>query len=141
MITDYEIKRTTEGIDFNEVREILHYYGLSNFDTQTQKKVFENSYAVVFLIKDDKVIGMGRAISDGICQAAFYNIALHKDYCGNGLGKVIIEELAKQVEGCNIILYTHPKWYGLYEHWGFKRMKTGYARYNDSEHMEKEGFV
>lgn len=137
---EYTIKTTTEGVDFGKVREILHSHGLSQFDVETQRKVFENSYAVVFLYIQDELVGVGRAISDGICQAALYNLALEEAYCTKGLGKVILDELLRQVEGCNVIFYTHPKWLSLYEHWGFKRMKTGFALYQDEEHLGKEGF-
>lgn len=138
---DYVIKTTTDNIDFNEVYDILSYYGLSHADAEMQKKIFENSYAVVFLVRNNKVIGVGRAISDGICQAALYNIALDKDYRGMGLGKVIVDKLLEQVRGCNVILYTHPKHIGLYEHWGFSRMKTGYALYQDEENYRDMGFI
>ena len=138
---DYRIQTKTEGINFSEVCEILAYYGLSNFDVETQKRVVNNSYAVVFVIENNKVIGVGRAISDGICQAALYNIALDKEHCGMGLGKIIVDELLKQVKGCNVILYTHPKWKELYKHWGFEQMKTGFALYTDKEYFQSEGFI
>jgi ribosomal protein S18 acetylase RimI-like enzyme len=103
--------------------------------------VFENSFAVVFLIANGRVVGTGRAISDGICQAAIYNIAVKDEYRGNGLGKIILDQLLEQVRGCNVILYTHPKHIGLYEHWGFSKMKTGYALYADKEEYRSMGFI
>ncbi len=137
----YKIVKSCENIDFSQVCELLHFYGLSNLDVDTQEKVFKNSYAVVFLLDGKKIIGVGRAISDGICQAALYNLAVRDEYRGNGLGKVIVDYLLKQVEGCNVILYTHPKYIGLYEHWGFSRLKTAYAIYIDEEHYREEGFI
>lgn len=141
MSVQYEIKTNTNGINFEEVREILHSHGLSEFDTDTQKRIFENSYAVVFIMIHKMIIGVGRAISDGISQAAIYNIAIRDAYKGNGLGKVILDELLKQVEGCNVILYTHPKHVGLYEHWGFSKLKTAYALYPEEKHYREEGFI
>ncbi len=137
----YRIVKSCDKIDFNQVSEILNYYGLSDLDASTQKKIFENSYAVVFLIKNEYIIGLGRAISDGISQAAIYNIAVREEYRGKGLGKIIVDELIKQVEGCNVILYTHPKHIGLYEHWGFARLNTGYIKFNDESHYREEGFI
>lgn len=55
MNIDYEIKTDNDGIDFEEVAEILHFHGLSDLDTETQKKVFLNSYAVVYLISEGKI--------------------------------------------------------------------------------------
>lgn len=140
-MSKYKIVKSCKDIDFSQVCEILQFYGLSNFDIDTQAKVFKNSYAVVFLLNEKKIIGVGRAISDGICQAALYNIAVRDEYRGNGLGKVIVDQLLKQVDGCNVILYTHPKHIGLYEHWGFSKLNTAYARYTDEEHYRSEGFI
>ena len=138
---EYTIDTSCNNIDFYQVHEILHFYGLSDLNVKQQKQIFENSYAVVFLRKNDKVIGVGRAISDGICQAAIYNIAIRDEYRGKGLGKIVVDNLLSQVEGCNVILYTHPKHLGLYEHWGFSKVKTAYAVYCDSQHYREEGFI
>ena len=136
-----EIRTTTEGIDFDEVRDLLAGYGLSDLDSDTQKLVFERSYAKVFLLEDGHVAGVGRALSDGVCQASIYNIAVREDLWGQGLGKKIVDELLKQVEGCNVVLYTHPKHIGLYEHWGFKKLKTSYAHFQREEYFVAEGFL
>ena len=138
---EYTIEDSCENIDFDQVYEILHFYGLSNLSFDKQKKVFENSYAVVFLKKGEKIIGLGRAISDGICQASLFNIAIRDEYRGHGLGKVVVDNLLSQVKGCNVTLYTHPKHTGLYEHWGFSKAKSAYALYVDEEHYRKEGFI
>jgi len=139
----YRIQTNTESVDWERVSEILSYFGLSHLDAKTQQRVFENSYAVVFVFDQDKLIGFGRALSDGVCQAAIYNIALDKEYHGKGLGKDIINQLVDQVRQCNIILYTHPNTVSLYEHLGFRRMKTGMAIYNQShlDELEEMGFI
>lgn len=139
----YKIQKTTENINWLKVSELLSYFGLSDLDAETQQKVFERSYAVVFLFDDEELIGFGRAISDGICQAAIYNIALDERYQGKGLGKKIIDELIEQVKQCNIILYTHPKTIEFYEKLGFSKMKTGMAIYNKDhlEELKNMGFI
>ena len=138
---NFEIRTDTKDIDFNEVRELLSGYGLSDLDTETQRLVFERSYAKVFVIGDGHVVGVGRAISDGITQAAIYNIAVREDLQGQGLGKKIVDGLLEQVRGCNVVLYTHPKHIGLYEHWGFKRLKTAYAHFEREEYFIEQGFL
>lgn len=139
----YKIQKTTENINWLKVSELLSYFGLSDLDAETQQKVFERSYAVVFLFDDEELIGFGRAISDGICQAAIYNIALDERYQGKGLGKKIIDEIIEQVKQCNIILYTHPKTIEFYEKLGFSKMKTGMAMYNKDhlEELKNMGFI
>lgn len=140
---DYDFRYSRDGIDWTRVSELLSHFGLSDLDDETQRKVFQNSYAVVFVYQEEKLIGFGRAISDGICQAAIYNIALDEEYHGKGLGKEIINRLIEQVSECNIILYTHPDTVRYYEHLGFRRMKTGMAMYHKDkiEELEKMNFI
>lgn len=136
-----DIKTDIEGIDFEEVRSLLNGFGLSDLDAETQKLVFERSYAKVFVMENGHVVGVGRAISDGITQAAIYNIAVREDLWGRGLGKKIVDELLEQVKGCNVVLYTHPKHVGLYEHWGFRTLKTAYAHFENEQYFVDAGFL
>ena len=137
----FEIRTDMDGIDFDEVAGLLNGYGLSDLDSNTQRIVFERSYAKVFILDDGHVAGVGRALSDGICQASIYNIAVREDLWGQGIGKIIVDELLRQVEGCNVVLYTHPKHIGLYEHWGFKKLKTSYAHFQREDYFISQGFL
>lgn len=145
MILNIEIKTTKENIDWQAVAELLSYYGLRSFDADTQRKVFENSYAVAFAYDEDKLIGCGRALSDGICQAALYNIAVDEKYHGKGIGRLIIESILEQIKGCTVTLYTHPRTVALYEKFGFRRLKTGMTLFADPDHtvsyLEEAGFL
>lgn len=65
-----------ENVDYQAVADILDHFGLSHFDAATEEKIFKNSYATAFIYDGDQVVGCARAISDGVCQAAIYNVAL-----------------------------------------------------------------
>ena len=138
--TEFDVIDTCEDIDFDEVSELLKYYGLSDLNSDTQRQVFQNSYVTIFIKDKGKLVGVGRAISDGICQAAVYNIAVRDEYRGKGIGKLIVDEILSRIPGCNVVLYTHPKHLGLYEHWGFRKMRTSYAKFPREEFFEQEGF-
>ncbi len=140
-LMEYRIIKSCKEMDFSQVWEILHFYGLSDLDIDAQEEVFKNSYAVVFLMDKEKMIGVGRAVSDGRTLAALCNIAVRDEYRGNGLGKVILDHLLQEVKGCNVILYTHPKHIGLYEHWGFSKLKTAYGIFQNEEYYKNEGFM
>ncbi|MGL4107567.1 GNAT family N-acetyltransferase [Clostridium sp. LP20] len=139
----YYIQLGIDGINWKRVSELLSYYGLSDLDPDKQEEVFQNSYGTAFAFHGNELIGVGRVLSDGISQAAIYNIALDEKYHGLGIGKGIINALISEVKDCNIILYTHPQTIDLYEHLGFRRMKTGMAIYQSSnlDEMEDEGFL
>ncbi len=119
--------------------------GLSDHSAREQEIIFNNSYAVVFVYDEDKIVGVGRALSDGICQAAVYNIALDEEYQGYGIGRRLITALLEQLKGQNIILYTHPRTVALYEKMGFRRNKTAMCIFDvekeKQEWMEQEGFL
>lgn len=138
-------KTTKENINWQEVADILENAGLSTCTAEQQEIIFNNSYAVVFVYDVERIIGVARALSDGISQAAVYNIALQEEYHGKGIGGKLIETLLEQIKGLNIILYTHPRTVALYEKYGFRRSKTAMCSFVGSkEHlqfMNEEGFL
>ncbi|HCD42806.1 MAG TPA: GNAT family N-acetyltransferase [Lachnoclostridium sp.] len=138
-------KITREEIHWLEVSDVLRRSGLSDRSAKDQETIFTNSYAVVFVYDKERIVGVGRALSDGVCQAAIYNIALDEEYQGYGIGRKLIQLLLDQVRGQNVILYTHPRTVALYEKMGFRRNKTAMCRFCGSEEslnwMDKEGFL
>ncbi len=138
-------KLTKEDVNWQEVSDVLRRSGLSDHSPEAQEIIFKNSYAVVFVYDEDKIVGVGRALSDGICQAAVYNIALDEEYQGYGIGRRLITSLLEQLKGQNIILYTHPRTVALYEKMGFRRNKTAMCIFDvgkeKQEWMEQEGFL
>lgn len=137
------IQQHCDEINWQDVADLLAFYGLSSLDAKTQELVFRNSYAVVFLLEKNRVVGVGRALSDGVCQAAIYNIALAQHLHGQQYGRLIVDKLVDQVKQCNIILYTHPQTVEFYKNLGFEVMKTGMARYQ-ADHitdMRNMGFI
>ena len=43
----YSVKTIKEGIDYNAVSKVLKSFGMSDCDVDTQKKIFQNGYAVL----------------------------------------------------------------------------------------------
>lgn len=142
---DIIYKTTKEDVNWQEVADVLKRSGLSDHTPQEQKTMFTNSYAVVFVLYKGRIVGVGRALSDGVCQAAIYNIALDEEFQGRGIGRRLIKTLLDQVKGQNIILYTHPRTVSLYEKMGFRRSKTALCMFGGSQESinwkEKEGFL
>lgn len=139
------IKTDKENVNWEQVAAVLDRSGLSHLDAATQEKVFRASAVVAFVCDDDTIVGCARALSDGVCQAAIFNVALNPEYQKRQLGRALIEALLEQLKGQTVILYTHPQTIGLYEKFGFRRQKTGFVRFaTDDEHMtwlEETGFL
>jgi ribosomal protein S18 acetylase RimI-like enzyme len=87
------------------------------------------------------LIGFGRVISDGVYQAAIYDVAVLPEYQGKHVGSTIIKSIIKKIPYCNFILYASPGKEKFYEKMNFKKMKTGMALFNDVEKMQSKGFT
>lgn len=127
--------------NWQRIADLMSQFGISDVPPEVHQKAFENSYSVTFLYDKDKFIGFGRCISDGVSQAAIYNIGVDPEYHGHGLGRLIMKDLLKAVEHCNVILYTHPDKVSFYQHLGFRRMKTGMAMYLNEEKLAEMNFI
>lgn len=129
------------NIDWMRVRNLLAEVGMSSVEAEKHKLSFENSYAVIFIFKDDMLIGMGRSISDGVRQSALYDIAIEPQYQGLGLGKDIVKKLMEKTPGCNFILYASPGKETFYKKLNYKKMKTGMILFSDPSRMENSDFI
>ena len=92
-----KIQLDCSNINWDIVSQTLKIVGMASFTAEIHKKAFENSHTVVFIFDDDKLIGFGRALSDGAYQAAIYDIAISPGY----QGKLQSESFFK---GCDYIL-------------------------------------
>ena len=129
------------GIDWDTVPVILQTVGMAFHDAAIHRKTFLASAAVVFAFNDQELIGFGRAISDGLTQAAIYDVAILPGWQGRGVGKQIISHIVAALPGCNFILYASPGKEPFYEKLKFRRMKTGMALFVKPDRMRERGFT
>lgn len=128
-------------------RKELSQHNRRGFTEEHVKITFSRSYAVEYAFDGNRLIACGRALSDGIEQAAIYNIAVDPDYQGLGLGRAVVEKLLDQVKGCEAILYTHPQTVKFYETLGWRRQKTGFVTWSGQDDpeavrkLEETGFL
>lgn len=135
------IQYSCRNIDWNCVSEILKKVGMSYFEEKLHREAFENSHTVVFAFDSDKLIGFGRAISDGVYQAAIYDVAVLPEYQGKNVGSTIVESILKDIPQCNFILYASPGKEGFYRKLNFRKMKTGMAFFRNERKMQAKGFI
>lgn len=129
------------NIPWERIPQLLQTVGMSFTDVEKHKISFEDSYATMFVFDDDKLIGIGRILSDGVRQSAIYDIAVDPDYQGLKIGQKIVEKLISATPDCNFILYASPGKEGFYKKMNFKKMKTGMALFTDPQRMLDKGFI
>ncbi len=140
---DIDVKFDCAEVNWKEVADTLKQVQMGHHEPCLHKKAFENSYVTVFLYHKGRMIGFGRAISDGAYQAAVYDVAVNPDYQKMGLGNLIVGNIIDRLPMpvCNIILYASPGKEGFYLKHGFRKMKTGMARFSNAEKMAEKGFT
>lgn len=129
------------NIEWEKVPELLEKVGMSFVDAEKHRISFKNSYAVVFVFDEKKMIGLGRSISDGVRQSALYDIAIDPTYQGYGIGRKVIDLLLNATPDCNFVLYASPGKEEFHRKLGFKKMKTGMMLFADPKRMEDGVFV
>ena len=86
---DINIKLDCSNVDWEAVSNILKDVGMGYYEPDLHEKAFNNSYVSVFVYRDNRMIGFGRAISDGAYQAAIYDCAVVPEFQGKGIGRTI----------------------------------------------------
>lgn len=136
-----KIQHDYHNINWDNVSTILKTVGMAYFEGDIHKKAFENSHTVIFAFDNEKLIGFGRAISDGVYQAAIYDLAVLPEYQGKKIGATILKNILETISNCNVILYASPGKENFYEKIGFRKTKTGMALFINNEKMKARGFI
>jgi len=132
-----------DSIDWNELSDLYRIAPLGEKKPDDLKISFSNSRYTCFVFADDgRLVGVGRALADGVDCSYLCDVAVHPDFQGAGLGKAIILKLKELSVGHRkIILYANPGKEGFYKKLGFKRMSTAMAIFRDQERALQTGLV
>ena len=113
--------------------EIVNLYKAGNwwkedYDSSSIKFLIKGShkFAVVINKDENKAIGMGRLISDGVSDAYIQDLIILDDYRGLGLGKKLVNYLVNYCKKNKINwigLISEPDQDGFYSKLGFSIMK------------------
>ncbi len=77
------------------------WWGAEN-DFATAQKMLTNSFAVAVARSGGQVIGMMRAISDGVSDAYMLDLVVKKEFRRRGVGRAITEKLSRYLHQCGI---------------------------------------
>ncbi len=95
-----------------------------------------------FVYEDGKLVGVGRALADGVDCSYICDVALLPSHQGLGLGKQIVAKLVELSSGHRkIILYSVPGKELFYKKLGFKRMSTAMAIFENQAVAMERGYI
>ncbi len=130
------------GIDWSALSHLYKIAPLGNKPPDVLETSFSNSMFKCFVFDGAQLVGVGRAVADGVDCAYLCDVAVHPDYQGIGLGKDIISKLVELSSSHKkIILYANPGKEGFYKKLGFLPMNTAMAIFSNPERAVEVGLV
>lgn len=137
-----EWKHSVDGIDWEELSALYRAAPLGEKKPLHLQKVFANSMFQCFVYDDEKLVAVGRALADGADCSYICDIAVLPSHQGTGLGKQVVSQLVGMSRGHKkIILYAVPGKEPFYRKFGFLRMKTAMALFENQQQQVERGYL
>ena len=130
------IESTKKDIEVEQITLLRSSVGWNKVRSEEKWKEILNKSSFIYSVWDEnKLVGMGRLLEDGI-MCNVYDVVVHKDYQGIGIGKMIMNNLMNWTNDKNytcIGLFVQPEnkkfLIPFYEKFGFKLVDTGMIIY------------
>ncbi|WP_310174825.1 GNAT family N-acetyltransferase [Neobacillus niacini] len=131
---DIQLYHDFSRINLDDMREVYESVGWTKHRNEIIKQVFDASNVTVFASVSGRTVGFGRSLSDGVFNAAIYDVVVHKEFQKLGIAKRIIEDLLDQLQNVSCVHFISTTGNEeFYRKVGFKKIKTGMARYLNQE--------
>ena len=131
-----------DTLDWRELAALFRAAPLGNKQPDALKVAFTNSRYRCFVRDAGRLVGVGRALADGVDCSYVCDVAVMPSHQGTGLGKAIVARLVEPSRGHKkIILYAVPGKEPFYRKLGFKRMTTAMAIFEDQAAMVERGYL
>lgn len=117
---------TDREIDLYELEELCNAVGWARRPIRKVRKAIQHSYLVVTMWEQRgarrRLIGFSRATSDHAFNATIWDVVVHPDFQGRGLGKELMKQMIKKLRSediSNVTLFADPHVVGFYKGLGF----------------------
>jgi ribosomal protein S18 acetylase RimI-like enzyme len=131
-----------EVVNWEELSDLYKVAPLGAKPAPNLKTVFGNSKFRCFVYEHGRIVGVGRALADGIDTSYICDVAVLPSHQGTGLGKQIVSRLVELSRGHKkIILYAVPGKETFYRKFGFMRMRTAMAIFEEPAVAAQSGYI
>ncbi|PSN16306.1 GNAT family N-acetyltransferase [filamentous cyanobacterium CCT1] len=117
---------TDRDLDLYELEELCNAVGWARRPIRKVKKAIQHSYLVVTMWEQRgsrrRLVGFSRATSDHAFNATIWDVVVHPDFQGRGLGKELMRQLIKKLRSediSNVTLFADPQVVEFYKGLGF----------------------
>ncbi|MCO4327681.1 GNAT family N-acetyltransferase [Staphylococcus agnetis] len=124
-----------ERLHTQDIKSLFNLYASVGWHGHTSEKIaaiYKKSTHIVLAYKENSLIGCGRALSDGVFNAAIYDIVVHPHYHRQGIGHHIVTQLMHDIGDVSCIhLISTLGNEAFYTQCGFRKLTTGMAIYQN----------
>lgn len=137
------IKYGTDNIDdWVALCQIFRLAPLGTREPEKLKIAAENSHTACSAFINGKIVGFGRAISDGQYQSAIYDLVVLPEFQDQGVGKAIMKALLEKLpKDSNVLIFVAPGKQGFYRKFGFGNLTTGMGLFPGPEMSRAKGYL
>ena len=112
--------RSLHGVDWDRAKADLAADAFDNGRSAAAlRRSFERSDHVAMARDGDRVVGMARLLSDGVCNAYLLDVWTASDHRRRGIASHLVRQLLDEVPGQHVGLQTDDA-PGFYEGLGFR---------------------
>lgn len=116
----YVIDSASERVDWVKAKAALRADEFDNGRSPAAlRRSFEHSAHVAYAWSGGDLVGMGRLLSDGVCNAYLVDLWTHSAHRRRGIGSALVEYLASEVPGQHIGLQAGDENMPFYRGLGF----------------------
>ena len=111
-----------------DLQQLLHLFEAGSFWAQDRQLedwgiALANSHPVISVWDQQQLIGFARATSDGIYRGTIWDVVIHPDYRGHGLGRKLVQTVLAHPHMSKVervyLMTTHQQ--SFYERIGFTK--------------------
>ena len=129
-----KIKYSNQIPNAEELYRLYDFDGWNDFlklPKEDLHRAMIQSWLIISAYDEDRLIGPGRVISDGVINGYICGLIVHPDYRRKGIGTEIMRKLVEECQKANIHieLFSEHHNASYYEKVGFKEFAIG-LKYN-----------
>ncbi|MDD3149865.1 MAG: GNAT family N-acetyltransferase [Candidatus Gastranaerophilales bacterium] len=105
MLKNIELK-FDKNISSKQIQTLYLSVGWQYREAEDIEKALKRSMVVVSAWDAELLVGVARAVSDGVFSAIIWDVAVEPTYQHKGLGKIILQTMLTKLDDCGISLIT-----------------------------------
>ena len=126
----YKILESKEELSLDLIHALTTSVGWGNYYESQEKwqRILDMSNYIAYIKENDRIIAFGRVLEDGM-MCMFYDICVHREYQGRGIGSLIMNHLIEKIKNNHyysiglFIEDDNPTATEFYKRFGFKTVE------------------